>query len=265
MRMHGKHSRIGNLRAHRVLPSDTRPFTFPVPVEIGNAIVPLGGLVPKRILDIALSGFLLILTFPLVAIAAMVIKMESGDPAVFCQLRTGRGFKTFRLFKLRTMRCCFTGSAYTLGADPRITRAGRWLRRFKIDELPQLWNVLRGDMSMVGPRPVIPELTEEFHGSYERLLTVRPGLTDPATLKYCREAEMLALVPDPLRHFKTVVTPDKLRISNAYLENSNVWSDLVVLLDTAMALLPSTLMETGLEARERGMRPRPVKLAATAE
>ena len=215
----------------------------------------------KRILDIALSGLLLILTFPLVAIAIMIIKMESGDPAVFCQLRTGRGFKAFRLFKLRTMRCCCAGPAYTLGADPRITRSGRWLRRFKIDELPQLWNVLRGDMSMVGPRPVIPELTREFHESYERLLTVRPGLTDPATLKYCREAEILALVPDPLRHFKTVVTPDKLRISDAYLENASVWSDLAVLLDTAMALLPSWMTQAGIEARERGMRPRRVKMA----
>jgi len=237
-----------------------------MPVKIGNATAPPGGLVPKRILDIALSGILLILTFPLVAIAAVVIKMESGDPAVFCQLRTGRGFKAFRLFKLRTMRCCCAGSAYTLGSDPRITRAGRWLRRFKIDELPQLWNVLCGDMSMVGPRPVIPELTQEFRGSYERLLTVRPGLTDPATLKYCREAEILALVSDPLSHFMTVVTPDKLRISDAYLENASVWSDMRVLLDTAAALLaPLRFAQTGPQVQEQGLRVRPVDLVVAAE
>jgi lipopolysaccharide/colanic/teichoic acid biosynthesis glycosyltransferase len=113
------------------------------------------------------------------------------------------------------------------------------LRWFKIDELPQLWNILCGDMSLVGPRPVVPELTKEFKLAYMQLLEVRPGLTDPASLKYCREAEMLALVADPLVYFKTVITPDKLRISQAYLQRANTRSDVVVMAATAWALLRS--------------------------
>jgi lipopolysaccharide/colanic/teichoic acid biosynthesis glycosyltransferase len=128
------------------------------------------------------------------------------------------------------------GSAYTLGADSRITRSGRWLRWLKFDELPQLWNVLCGDMSIVGPRPVIPELTIEFRWEYERLLKVRPGLTDPAAIKYCRETELLAQVPEPLRYFKTVVTPDKLRISMNYLAKADMMSDFGVMVETAVAL-----------------------------
>jgi lipopolysaccharide/colanic/teichoic acid biosynthesis glycosyltransferase len=181
----------------------------------------------KRGLDIALAGLLLACVLPVLAVAALLIKLDSDGPVLFCQERMGRNFKCFRLIKLRTMKESSGGLAYTLGADPRITRVGRWLRWFKMDELPQLWNVLRGDMSMVGPRPVVPELAFEFKKSYETLLMERPGLTDPATVKYCREAEMLAVVPEPLRFFKRVVTPDKLRISEIYLRNANVWSDLV--------------------------------------
>lgn len=190
----------------------------------------------KRSVDFVLAGLLLAITFPLLVIAAIVIKLESKGPVIFRQVRVGRGFRRFQLLKLRTMKASSGGTAYTLGADPRITRCGRWLRWFKLDELPQLWNVLRGDMSLVGPRPVIPELTVEFKPAYERLLEARPGLTDPATLKYCHEAEILALVPDPLKYFKTVVTPDKLRISQAYLQRANVWSDLGVLVGTVLAL-----------------------------
>jgi lipopolysaccharide/colanic/teichoic acid biosynthesis glycosyltransferase len=193
--------------------------------------------VTKRSLDVVLAVCLLVLAMPVLAIAAILIKLDSDGPVLFLQERMGRNFKIFRLFKLRTMTVSSDGSAYTLGADPRITRVGRWLRWFKIDELPQLWNVLRGDMSLVGPRPVIPELAREFQRSYERLLAARPGLTDPATLKYCREAEMLAVAPDPLLYFKTVVTPDKLFISQLYQERATVLTDVCVLAATACALL----------------------------
>ena len=190
----------------------------------------------KRSLDIVLAFLLLVPALPVLAVAALLIKWDSDGPVLFCQERMGRGFHPFQLFKLRTMKQSMGGSAYTLGADPRITRMGRWLRWVKIDELPQLWNVLCGDMSLVGPRPVIPELAREFQRSYERLLVARPGLTDPATLKYCREAEMLALLPDPMRYFKSVVTPDKLLISRLYQERASFWSDLGVMAATALAL-----------------------------
>ncbi len=193
----------------------------------------------KRSVDIVLAGLLLAVTLPLLVIAAIVIKLDSAGPVFFHQARMGRGFRRFQLLKLRTMQFCGEGSAYTLGADSRITRAGRWLRWLKFDELPQLWNVLRGEMSIVGPRPVIPELTMEFRWEYERLLKVRPGLTDPAAIKYCREAEFLAGIPEPLRYFKNVVTPDKLRISLNYLARADLVSDFGVMVKTAVALYPA--------------------------
>jgi lipopolysaccharide/colanic/teichoic acid biosynthesis glycosyltransferase len=190
----------------------------------------------KRAIDVISAFLLLTLSLPLLAIAAILIKLDSAGPVLFRQARMGRGFRRFQLYKLRTMNLGGNGPAYTLGADPRITRVGRWLRRFKVDELPQLWNILSGDMSVVGPRPVVPELAFEFSQGYERLLTVRPGLTDPASLKYCYETELLQSVPDAYSYFKSVVTPDKIRISQAYLERANLWSDFVVATQTFLAL-----------------------------
>jgi lipopolysaccharide/colanic/teichoic acid biosynthesis glycosyltransferase len=196
------------------------------------------GLVVKRSIDLLLAGLLLAFFLPLLAGAAIAVKLDSEGPALFRQVRVGRRFKRFQLLKLRTMQVASEGPIIALGEDPRITRIGGWLRRLKLDELPQLWNVLRGEMSLVGPRPVIPELTEEFQEAYELLLVARPGLTDPATLKYRRESEILAQVPKPMEFFKTVVVPDKLRLSLAYLEAAGFCSDLRVILRTAAALLP---------------------------
>ncbi len=190
----------------------------------------------KRAIDILAASVLLTVSLPMLVIAGVLVRTNSAGPAIFRQERMGRRFRRFQLYKLRTMNWSVNGSAYTLGADPRITPIGRWLRRFKIDELPQLWNVLRGDMSIVGPRPVIPELTMEFDCAYRKLLTVRPGLTDPASLKYCHEAEMLSRVEDPLTYFKTVVTPDKVRISQDYLERATLWTDLLIVIRTLLAL-----------------------------
>jgi lipopolysaccharide/colanic/teichoic acid biosynthesis glycosyltransferase len=197
------------------------------------------GFVLKRGLDIALSCFLLVFALPIVAVAAVAIKLDSDGPVFFSQPRMGRRFQRFQILKLRTMRLSEPGLAFTLNDDRRITRVGSWLRWLKIDELPQLWNVLCGEMSLVGPRPVIPELAIEYRQAYKVLLEVRPGLTDPATLKYCHEEEFLSFVPDPLRYFKNELVPDKLRISRTYLKQSNAWSDLIVLLKTAYALAQS--------------------------
>lgn len=192
----------------------------------------------KRCLDVLCAFCLLLLAFPALVLCAVLIRLDSKGPILFRQTRMGRHFRPFQIIKLRTMAHRVPGAAYTLGADPRITPAGRWMRKYKLDELPQLWNVLCGEMSMVGPRPVIPELTHEFRSHYERLLAVRPGLTDPAALKYHRETELLAAVPDPLRHFKTVVTPDKVHLSAAYLDRATVWSDLILMACTARVLVP---------------------------
>lgn len=195
----------------------------------------------KRCTDIVFSAALLIVASPILLLSALIIRATSPGPVLFRQLRMGRGFQPFQIFKLRTMAHAEAGLAYTLGPDPRITPVGKFLRRTKVDELPQLWNVLRGEMSLVGSRPVIPELAFEFRTHYTLLLRARPGLTDPASLKYSQEARLLATAPDPMRFFKTVVTPDKIRISTEYMERANVWTDAVTLLMTALiCCFPST-------------------------
>jgi lipopolysaccharide/colanic/teichoic acid biosynthesis glycosyltransferase len=190
----------------------------------------------KRSVDIALAAMLLVLSLPFLAVAAIAIKLDSRGPVLFSQPRMGCNFRRFRILKLRTMRFRLPGPAYTLSHDPRITRVGLLLRRLKVDELPQLWNVLRGEMSLVGPRPVVPTLALEFHGHYCRLLQVRPGLTDPASLKYYRENDLLDLLPDPDSYFKMTIIPDKLRISEAYLDRAGFWTDLGVLAATFFVL-----------------------------
>lgn len=192
----------------------------------------------KRCLDVLCASGLLLLVLPFLVVCALVIKLGSRGPVLFRQVRMGRNFRPFLVVKLRTMVHRGVGLPYTLGADPRITAAGRWMRKYKVDELPQLWNVLCGEMSMVGPRPVVPQIAEEFRAEYEQLLTVRPGLTDPATLKYHNECELLEKVPDPHRHFKQVVTPDKLRLSAQYLQEANLWRDMRLMARTAGALVP---------------------------
>ena len=191
----------------------------------------------KRGIDVLVAGAMLILLSPLLLICALLVRFDSKGPVLFRQARMGRNFRTFQIVKLRTMRNGDPGAPITLGSDSRITCVGAWLRRWKLDEFPQLWNVLRGDMSLVGPRPVIPSLALEFASDYKHLLRVRPGLTDPASVRYCREAEMLALVPDPLRYFKSVVVPQKLCISRHYLENATVLSDVRIIMKTAAVVL----------------------------
>ena len=205
----------------------------------------------KRGVDILVSALLLCLLSPILLLSAFLIAISSPGPVIFRQARMGRGFKPFQILKLRTMSHNAPGLAYTLGPDPRITAFGKWLRRTKIDELPQLWNVLCGEMSLVGPRPVLPELTEEFHFHYRLLLRARPGLTDPASLKYCQEAQLLAKASNPMEYFKSVVTPDKISISITYMESANLWSDAKVLAMTgAICCFPSL-------SRMYGRPPRP--------
>jgi lipopolysaccharide/colanic/teichoic acid biosynthesis glycosyltransferase len=192
-----------------------------------------GGTVVKRLMDIVFSAALLLIALPVLMLAMLAIALTSPGPVLFRQVRMGRGFQPFEILKLRTMAHNEPGLAYTLGPDPRITPVGTLLRRTKIDELPQLWNVLRGEMSLVGPRPVLPELTQEFREYYAFLLKARPGLTDPASLKYSQETRLLEQAADPMHFFKTVVTPDKIRLSYEYMGRANLWTDSVTLAMTA--------------------------------
>jgi lipopolysaccharide/colanic/teichoic acid biosynthesis glycosyltransferase len=187
----------------------------------------------KRFVDLSIASFLLLLAMPMLLLAALAVVLTSPGPVLFRQTRMGRDYQPFEILKLRTMRHGVEGMAYTLGRDPRITPIGALLRRTKLDELPQLWNVIRGEMSLVGPRPVLPELTYEFREFYIYLLRTRPGLTDPASLKYSQENRLLGQVQDAMGFFKNVVTPDKIRMSLEYMDRATVWTDLKMMAMTA--------------------------------
>ena len=192
----------------------------------------------KRLFDIVVSlAALLLLALPMLAVAAW-IKFDSAGPVFFRQQRVGRHGVPFAIHKFRTMRHGAGGLALTVGDDARITRAGRWLRRTRLDELPQLLDVLAGDMSLVGPRPEVPRYVALYPpGLRDRALAVRPGLTDPASLAYIDEAALLAAAADPEREYVERILPAKLQAAAAYAERATLASDLAVLARTARALL----------------------------
>ncbi len=191
----------------------------------------------KRAIDIAASAAGLLLLSPLLAMIAAAILLESGRPVCFVQERVGRGFRRFRVFKFRTMRDGMPGAPITAAGDPRITRLGRLLRRTKLDELPQLWNVLRGDMSLVGPRPELPEYVERFRDRYRTVLTARPGVTDLASVRFRNEEELLAQARDPLREYANNILPAKLDLAEEYVRQQSLKLDLTILLKTLWAVL----------------------------
>ena len=186
----------------------------------------------KRLFDIVASGMGLLLLLPLLLGVAAWVKLDSPGPALFRQTRVGRFGIPFTIHKFRTMRV-EPGAAITVGADPRITRAGAWLRATKFDELPQLWDVLRGAMSLVGPRPELPRYVESYPADLrQRVLAVRPGITDPASLAFSNEAELLAAAADPEREYREVVLPAKLRLSADYAGQASLATDLRLILTT---------------------------------
>ncbi len=192
----------------------------------------------KRAFDLLGAALGLLLLAPLLAVLALLIKRDSAGPVVFRQLRIGRGGQAFRIHKLRTMAADAGGPPLTVGADPRITRTGAWLRRTRLDELPQLIDVLRGDMSLVGPRPEVPEFVALYPAALrERVLSVRPGIVDPASLAFRHEAELLAASTDPQRAYVEQVLPEKLRLSADYIDRATLWSDLRLIVRTIATLM----------------------------
>jgi lipopolysaccharide/colanic/teichoic acid biosynthesis glycosyltransferase len=194
----------------------------------------------KRAFDIVLSTIGLVVLSPVLTLAAILVKCDSPGPVLFGQDRVGRHFRKFRLFKIRTMCVNNSDIAITCGTDPRITRVGKILRDLKIDELPQLWNVLRGDMSFVGPRPEVPRYTRIFQDDYAQVLTVRPGITSAASLKYRDEAEILGRVEDPMDYYVRVLLPDKLRLEKEYISRRSFRNDLSLILATLQACIQSS-------------------------
>ncbi|MCE4558056.1 sugar transferase [Pelomonas cellulosilytica] len=191
----------------------------------------------KRLFDVVCSALGLLLLAPLLLLIAVWIKLDSHGPALFRQTRVGRHGVPFTIHKFRTMRV-EPGAAITVGVDPRITRAGRLLRACKLDELPQLWDVLRGAMSLVGPRPELPRYVELYPADMRaRVLSVRPGVTDPASLAFSHEAELLAAAADPEREYREVILPAKLRLSADYAAKASVLTDLQLILRTLARVL----------------------------
>ncbi len=168
---------------------------------------------------------------PLLLFVALLIKLDAHGPILFKQERIGKGFRPFLIYKFRTMveNASKTGGAITYGNDSRITRAGRLLRKIKLDELPQLINVLKGDMSFVGPRPEVRQYVELFRGEYMEILTIRPGITDLASLKYRDEASLLGKAANPEEEYVSHVLPDKIRLAKDYLRHSSFLFDLGVI------------------------------------
>jgi lipopolysaccharide/colanic/teichoic acid biosynthesis glycosyltransferase len=193
--------------------------------------------VTKRLFDIVAAALGLLALGPVFMVVALGIKLDSPGPVLFKQKRVGRNFRSFRIYKFRTMTVESGGSELTVGADPRITRSGRFLRRTKIDELPQLFNILVGDMTFVGPRPEVPSYVELFRRDYEELLKVRPGLTDLASLKYRDESAILAGTENPEAEYIGHLLPDKIRLSKEYIRRSSFSYDLTLIFETLRQIL----------------------------
>lgn len=194
----------------------------------------------KRLFDFTGALLALALLWPLLLGIAIAVRLDSPGPALFRQERVGRNGRPFRIHKFRTMAADAParGLPLTVGADPRITRVGAWLRRTRLDELPQFIDILRGEMSLVGPRPEVPRYVALYPPALrERVLAVRPGLTDPASLLFIDEAALLAAAADPEREYVQVILPRKLQLAADYAERATLASDLGVLWRTLGRLL----------------------------
>jgi lipopolysaccharide/colanic/teichoic acid biosynthesis glycosyltransferase len=191
----------------------------------------------KRLFDLAVCA----VATPVVAVPGLLIaaavRALYGPPVLHRGRRMGRGGREFEILKFRTMTVATGGSAVTAAGDPRVTRLGGWLRRTKLDELPQLVNVLRGEMSLVGPRPEDPRFARHYRDRYAAVLSVRPGITGPAAVRFRHEEELLRGVADPEEHYEAVLLPAKLDLDLDYVRHHSIRVDLAILADTVRAVL----------------------------
>ena len=201
----------------------------------------------KRCLDLVVAIVLLLVLSPVLAVAAIAVKCSGSGPTFFRQIRVGRGGKPFEILKFRTMRTTSSPGPLITGAgDPRVTRVGRVLRRWKVDELPQLVNVLRGEMSFVGPRPEVPRYVDMFAEQYRELLAVRPGITDIASMAFRDEETLLGRSSNPEDLYVREILPRKLALSHAYVRRRSFGLDLRLIARTVATILgwPRTGEET---------------------
>ena len=188
----------------------------------------------KRLFDIVASGFGLLVLSPLLLILAIWIKLDSAGPIFYRQVRVGRGNKDFRIFKFRSMRVgSDKGSLVTIGGrDPRVTRSGYYIRKYKFDELPQLINVLLGDMSIVGPRPEVRHYVDYWTPEQMHVLDVRPGITDPASIRFRNENELMAAADDPESYYIHVIMQEKIKLYLEYVQNASFWYEIKLIFQT---------------------------------
>jgi lipopolysaccharide/colanic/teichoic acid biosynthesis glycosyltransferase len=193
----------------------------------------------KRLFDIILSSLGLLILSPIFAIVAIWIKLDSSGPIFYRQVRVGRYNQDFRIYKFRSMRVgSDKGSLVTIGGrDPRITTSGYFIRKFKIDELPQLINVLIGDMSLVGPRPEVRHYVNYWTPEQMHVLDVRPGITDPASIKFRNENELLEKAENPEKYYIEVIMQEKIRLYLEYVNQHNLFYDLKIIFQTFWAII----------------------------
>ena len=193
----------------------------------------------KRFFDIFASGLGLLILSPLFIVVAIWIKLDSKGPVFYKQLRVGRHNKDFYIYKFRSMRVgADSGSLVTIGErDPRVTRSGYFIRKFKIDELPQLFNVLIGDMSLVGPRPEVRHYVDYWTEAQMRVLDVRPGITDPASIKYRNENELMEKAENPEEYYINVIMQEKIKLYLEYVDNASFWYDIKLIFKTFLVIL----------------------------
>ena len=191
----------------------------------------------KRAFDLVVAGSLIVITSPLWLVARILLRRDSPGPVFYAARRVGRNGVPFTMYKFRTMVTDAAGPPVTASDDPRITRTGRWLRSAKLDELPQLLNVVRGEMSLVGPRPEEPRYVEGYTVEQRRVLSVRPGLTSPATIEFRDEERRLTgMGADIENYYLNVVLPAKLKLELEYLDGRTFRGDLGILLGTVKAV-----------------------------
>lgn len=192
----------------------------------------------KRIFDFILAIFLLLILLPFMLFCALLVKLTSAGPVFFCQDRGGRGGKYFKILKFRSMTVKkeSDGKDFDPGSDARVTGIGKLLRKSKMDELPQLINVLKGDMSLVGPRPEVRVYIELYPERWEKVLSIRPGITDPASISFRNEEELLAEAANPEEEYRNVILPRKLDIYEEYVANISFFKDLKILLATVLVV-----------------------------
>ena len=187
----------------------------------------------KRVCDILISSIGLISLIPLFVIISIIIKLSSKGPVFFVQNRVGKNGDIFSMIKFRTMTIQQDNlSTVSIYGDSRITNFGFFLRRYKLDELPELFNVLKGEMSLVGPRPDVPGYADKLVGEAKLILLLRPGITGPATLKYANEEKILASCNDPVRYNDEIIYPDKVKINLDYYYNNSIWIDFKIIFAT---------------------------------